>query len=107
MKKSNKTLAITLLVVALLIIISPLIFVKDSEFGGSDGAGSDMVYEIEEDYEAWFTPVIETYLGGELSGELESLLFCVQTGIGVGIIAFIMGRFVERKKWTDKKEEKS
>ena len=24
-----------------------------------------------------------------------------RTGIGVGIIAFIMGRFVERKKWTD------
>ena len=36
--------------------------------------------------------------------EVESLLFCVQTGIGVGIIAFFMGRFVERKKWM--KEEK-
>ena len=35
------------------------------------------------------------------SGEIESLIFCIQTGIGVGIIAFIMGRFVERKKWTD------
>ena len=39
-------------------------------------------------------------LGGELPGEVESLLFCLQTGIGVGIIAFIMGRYVERKKWT-------
>ena len=37
-------------------------------------------------------------LGGELPGELESLLFCVQTGIGVGVIAFFLGRFVERKK---------
>ena len=35
---------------------------------------------------------------GELPGELESLLFCVQTGIGVGVIAFFLGRFVERKK---------
>ena len=35
------------------------------------------------------------------AGEIESLIFCIQTGIGVGIIAFIMGRFVERKKWTD------
>ena len=26
------------------------------------------------------------------------LLFCVQTGIGVGVIAFFLGRFVERKK---------
>ena len=26
------------------------------------------------------------------------MLFCLQTGIGVGIIAYVMGRFVERKK---------
>lgn len=26
--------------------------------------------------------------GGELPGEVESLIFCVQTGIGVGVIAF-------------------
>ena len=45
----------------------------------------------------WFNPVIETFLGKELPGEVESLLFCVQTGIGVGIIAYYMGRFVERK----------
>ncbi len=35
------------------------------------------------------------------TGEIESLFFCLQTGIGVGVIAFIMGRFVERKKYTD------
>lgn len=44
-------------------------------------------------------------LGGELPGEVESMLFCVQTGIGVGIIAFLMGRFVERKKWMKDEEE--
>ena len=54
-----------------------------------------------EEYEPWFTPVLETALDRELPGEIESLIFCIQTGIGVGIIAFIMGRFVERKKWTD------
>ena len=43
--------------------------------------------------------MLETALGGELPGEVESLIFCVQTGIGVGVIAFFMGRFVERKKW--------
>lgn len=51
------------------------------------------------------TPIFEQILGGELPGEVESMLFCVQTGIGVGVIAFIMGRFVERKKWM-KDEEK-
>ena len=44
--------------------------------------------------------ILEKILGRELPGEVESLFFCVQTGIGVGIIAFIMGRLVERKKWT-------
>ena len=36
---------------------------------------------------------------GKLPGEVESLLFCLQTGIGVGVIAFFMGRLVERKKY--------
>ena len=72
---------------------------RGAEFGGSDDAGGIKVAEITgEDYEPWFTPVFEQLLGGELPGELESLLFCVQTGIGVGVIAFFLGRFVERKK---------
>ena len=41
---------------------------------------------------------METAIGGELPGEIQSLLFCVQTGIGVGVLAFFMGRFVERTK---------
>ena len=62
-----------------------------------------MVSEVtEQEYEPWFTPVLESILGGELPGEVESLMFCLQTGIGVGIIAFVMGRLVERKKWQDK-----
>ena len=49
-------------------------------------------------YQAWATPLVEKIIGRELPGEVESLLFCIQTGIGVGIVAFFMGRFVERKK---------
>ena len=64
-----------------------------------------MVEEIRGDaYEPWATPILEKYLGGEIPGEIESLLFCVQTGIGVGIIAFLAGRFYERKKM-EKKDE--
>lgn len=61
-------------------------------------AGSQKVEKIQGEYEPWFTPVFETALNGEIPGEIESLLFCVQTGISVGIMAFLMGRFVERKK---------
>ena len=57
-----------------------------------------MIEEIHGEYEPWFTPVLESMLGGELPGEVESLIFCLQTGIGVGILSFFMGRFVERKK---------
>ncbi len=97
MKKDRKT-AIVLIIIALVIIAVPLFVLKGAEFGGSDDAGSQKVEEIAGDYEPWFTPVLETALNGEIPGEVESLLFCVQTGIGVGVIAFFMGRFVERKK---------
>lgn len=99
---NKKSMAITLIIIAIFMVVVPFLALKGAEFGGSDDAGSVMVASIQEDYEPWFTPILETYLDGEIPGEIESLLFCVQTGIGVGIIAFIMGRFVERKKWTDK-----
>ena len=98
MSKDKKTVII-LLVIAVLIAVIPFLALKGAEFGGSDDAGSVMVEEIQgEEYEPWFTPVLENLIGGEIPGEIESLLFCIQTGIGVGIIAFFMGRFYERKK---------
>ena len=96
MSKTKKTVII-LLIVAALITVVPLFAMKGAEFGGSDDAGSVMVESIAGEYEPWFTPVLEQALNGELPGEIESLIFCVQTGIGVGIIAFCMGRLVERK----------
>lgn len=99
--KKNTTLVIVLLILVAAIIIVPLFALKGAEFGGSDDAGSQMVEEIQGEYEPWFTPVFETALDGEIPGEIESLLFCVQTGIGVGIVAFFMGRFVERKKYEE------
>lgn len=104
MTKNTKTVII-LLVIAVLIAVIPVAVLRGAEFGGSDDAGSVMVEKIHGEYEPWFTPVLETAIGGELPGELESLLFCVQTGIGVGVIAFFMGRFVERKKWMNKMGE--
>lgn len=105
MSKNTKSVIILLVIVALLAIV-PLFALKGAEFGGSDDAGSQMISEIRgEEYEPWFTPVLESALGGEIPGEIESLIFCLQTGIGVGIVAFVMGRLVERKKWMDKEQK--
>ncbi len=90
------------ILVIFLIALVPLFALKDADFGGSDDAGSQVVEEVDSSYEPWATPILETIIGGELPGEVESLFFCIQTGIGVGIIAFIMGRFVERRKWMNK-----
>ena len=94
-----KKTVIAAIIAVLLLAFVPLFALKDAEFGGSDDAGSQVVEEVDSSYEPWAAPVLERILGGELPGEVESLLFCVQTGIGVSIIAFVMGRFVERKKW--------
>ena len=105
MASKDKKVIVGLLIVAILIAVVPFFALKGAEFGGSDDAGSVMVEEIRGDsYEPWFTPVLEQAIGGELPGEIESLLFCVQTGIGVGIIAFVAGRFYERKKHGHEKE---
>ena len=105
METKNKKFAAALILAAILIAVIPVIALKDAEFGGSDDAGSVMVEEIHGEYTPWFSPILETFLGGELPGELESLIFCVQTGIGVGIIAFFMGRLYERKNLGKEQEQ--
>ncbi len=105
MEKGHKKLFVSLIIASILIAVIPFLALRGAEFGGSDDAGSVMVEEIHGEYEPWFTPVLESLIGGELPGEIESLLFCVQTGIGVGIIAFFMGRLYERKKLGKDNEE--
>ena len=100
MSKTAKTV-LALLALVVVLAVAPLFLRPDAEFGGSDDAGSRMVEEIRGgEYEPWFTPVLEQILGGELPGEVESLLFCVQTGIGVGVISFGFGYLVARKKYS-------
>ncbi len=93
--------SLIILAVTVWIVMVPLFVLKEADFGGSDDAGSQMIEAVDREYEPWFTPVLEAVIGRELPGEVESLMFCVQTGIGVGVIAFFMGRFVERRKWEE------
>ena len=102
----NQKIAVASLLAVLLIALVPLFALKGAEFGGSDDAGSQMVEAIRgESCEPWFTPVLEQMIGGELPGEVESLFFCLQTGLGVGVIAFGFGYLVARKKYSGKAEQ--
>lgn len=99
MKNKTRTV-IVLIAVTILIALGPLFVLRGAPFEGSDGAGSEMVDEVTGGtYEPWFTPVLEVAIGGELPGEMESFFFCLQTGIGVGIIAYCFGYLVARKKY--------
>lgn len=99
--KKNTKIVVALIVAVVLLALSPLFLLRGAEFGGSDNAGSDMVAEVTgEEYEPWFEPILEKAIGGELPGEVESLFFCIQTGIGVGIIAYCFGYLVARKKFS-------
>lgn len=92
---SKTTLTVIILILLCVIIaIVPLAMIKDSEFGGADGQAEEKITEIAPDYEPWAESIIE--LPG---GETESLLFCVQVGIGMGIFCYALGYLVARKKF--------
>ena len=92
MSKNKKTV-ILLLIAAVLIAVVPLFVLKEAEFGGSDDAGSTVVEEINGGYTPWFESFWEPP-----SGEVESLLFCVQSAIGAGICGFVLGRISRKPK---------
>lgn len=76
-----------------LLVTIPLMLLGNSEFGGSDDAGSTVVEEINGGYTPWFESFWEPP-----SGEIESLLFCVQSAIGAGICGFVLGRISRKTK---------
>lgn len=90
MKLWQKNLILILIVIALAAV--PVIFLKDAEFGGSDGEAEEAITEIDPDYEPWFSSLIEP-----ASGEIESLLFALQAAIGAGVVGFVLGRFTGKK----------
>lgn len=91
MKTSKVNLILFFIVIA--IVLVPLVFMGDSEFGGADGEAEGIIAEINPDYQPWISPIWEPP-----SGEIESLLFSVQVAIGAGAFGYVLGMFKERKK---------
>ena len=106
MMSKNTKIVLALLAAVLVLAVVPFFLAPGAEFGGSDDAGSVKVEEVTgEAYEPWFTPVLEQLIGGELPGEVESLFFCIQTGLGVGVLAYGFGYLVARKKYGGMQQE--
>lgn len=89
--------AVLLLLLCVVIAVVPLVMIRDSEFGGADGAAEELITEINPEYEVWASPVMEPP-----GGETESLLFCLQAALGAGIFGYGFGVLRERYR----KEEK-
>lgn len=80
-----------LLVIVAILIVAPLIMYSglgedQGYFGGSDDAGGDAILENNPNYTVWAQPLWEPP-----SGEIESLIFCLQTAIGAIIVGYIFG----------------
>lgn len=96
----NTKIVIACLVVVVIIAVVPLLLIKGSEFGGSDGQAEEAITKIDKGYKPWFKPILEPP-----GGETESLLFCIQAGIGSGVFGFGLGYLVCRKKYKKEDEE--
>lgn len=90
----NTKIVFALLLLTIIIAVTPLLLIQDSEFGGADGAAEEAITQINPSYTPWAESLLE--LPG---GETESLLFCLQAGIGAGIFGFGFGYLVARKKF--------
>lgn len=99
MNKNTKTIII-LIALCVILTILPFILSAGAEFGGADDEAGTVVEELSPGYEPWATPILENILGGELPGETESLLFCIQSAIGAGILFYGFGYLAARKKYS-------
>lgn len=93
----KKNLVLLLLVVAIVVI--PLVFIQ-GEYGGSDDQATDAIAEQNPDYEPWFSSLYEPP-----SGEIESLLFCLQAAAGAGVVGFVLGRLTAKKPRNDEESD--
>jgi len=89
-RKGNSWKLTVLGVIAIILLMAwPLLTVKDSEFGGSDGVGSEVIAQIAPDYDpTWISNV-----WAPPGGETESMLFALQATAGGILIGYFFGYY--------------
>ncbi|MBD2579872.1 energy-coupling factor ABC transporter substrate-binding protein [Oscillatoria sp. FACHB-1406] len=89
MNRVNRSWNNWLLVLAVVgLAIAPLLLLRDAEFGGADVEATAAIKEVDPNYQPWVKPVFTP-----ASGEIESLLFAVQAGLGAGVIGYVLGLY--------------
>ncbi len=83
---SQRVVTWLLIVVVIGLVVVPLLVVRNSEFGGADGAAETAITEIDPDYQPWAEP-----LWAPPGDEIESLLFALQAALGAGVIGYFFG----------------
>ncbi len=78
----------TLVGVALLVALVAVAGVVPGAWGGADGEAEETIGEVAPEYEPWFSPIWTPP-----SGEIESLLFSLQAGLGGAVIGYYVGAF--------------
>lgn len=73
--------------------VMPLLLRRDAAFEGADAQAPQVVKELRPDYEPWVQPLFEP-----ASGEIESLLFALQAGLGAGVLGYVLGRYHGRSQ---------
>jgi cobalt/nickel transport protein len=87
-EQKNKNVLNTWLLLGIVVLLAviPLFIHPDSEFGGADGAASDVIVEIAPNTQPWFEPI-----WSPPGGETEGLLFALQAALGAGFVGYFFG----------------
>ena len=93
-KKSSTGWKVLGIVAILILVAIPLIIIQDSNFGGSDGAGSEAIERIAPEYNSEWT----TNWWEPPGGETESALFAIQAAVGGILIGYVFGFLRGRQK---------
>lgn len=92
-KKTIFPSSVLLIFLVIFLAAIPLVVKKDAEFGGADGEAEGVIAEVAPEYEPWFEG-----FWSPPSGEIESLLFCLQAALGAGVVFYGLGYIRAKKK---------